>query len=173
MRLSVDVGGTFTDLVVVNGDGRLALYKTLTTSPDPIDGVLAVLETAASERGRTLREFLATADTFIHSTTRAINAVVTGTTAKTAFLVTAGNPDILVLREGGRADPFNYRIPFPPPYVPRSALLCNLPVIHEDDSIGHVASESHLVSNNHHRHSVSSKIAHDREHLADQLRIKR
>jgi N-methylhydantoinase A len=120
MRLSVDVGGTFTDLVVVNGDGRLALYKTLTTSPDPIDGVLAVLETAASERGRTLREFLAAADTFIHSTTRAINAVVTGTTAKTAFLVTAGHPDILVLREGGRADPFNYRIPFPPPYVPRS-----------------------------------------------------
>ena len=120
MRLSVDVGGTFTDLVVDNGDGRLELHKTSTTSPDPIDGILAVLGIAASGRGWTLREFLAAADTFIHSTTRAINAVVTGTTAKTAFLVTAGHPDILLIREGGRTDPFNYRVPYPQPYVPRS-----------------------------------------------------
>ena len=47
MRLSVDVGGTFTDLVVDNGDGRLELHKTSTTSPDPIDGILAVLGIAA------------------------------------------------------------------------------------------------------------------------------
>ena len=47
MRLSVDVGGTFTDLVVDDGDGRLELHKTSTTSPDPIDGILAVLEIAA------------------------------------------------------------------------------------------------------------------------------
>jgi N-methylhydantoinase A len=120
MRLSVDVGGTFTDLVVDDGDGRLELHKTSTTSPDPIDGILAVLEIAASGRGRTLREFLSLADTFIHSTTRAINAVVTGTTARTAFLVTAGHPDILLIREGGRTDPFNYRVPYPQPYVPRS-----------------------------------------------------
>jgi N-methylhydantoinase A len=120
MRLSVDVGGTFTDLVVDYGDGLLELHKTSTTSPDPLEGVLAVLEIAALGRGRTLREFVATADTFIHSTTRAINAVVTGTTAKTAFLVTAGHPDILLIREGGRSDPFNYRVPYPEPYVPRS-----------------------------------------------------
>jgi N-methylhydantoinase A len=120
MRLSVDVGGTFTDLVVDDGDGRLELHKTATTSPDPIDGILAVLEIAAVERGRTLHQFLATADTFIHGTTRAINAVVTGTTAKTAFLVTAGHPDILLIREGGRTDPFNYRVAYPEPYVPRS-----------------------------------------------------
>ena len=111
MRLSVDVGGTFTDLVVDDGDGRLELHKTSTTSPDPIDGILAVLEIAASGRGRTLREFLSASDTFIHGTTRAINAVVTGTTARTAFLVTAGHPDILLIREGGRTDPFNYRAP--------------------------------------------------------------
>jgi hypothetical protein len=70
MRLSVDVGGTFKALVVDGGDGRLELHKTSTTSPDPIDGILAVLEIAASGRSRTLREFLATSDTFIHGTTR-------------------------------------------------------------------------------------------------------
>src|SRR5258708_7746009 len=85
-----------------------------------MDGILAVLELAGSGRGRTLREFLSLADTFIHGTTRAINAVVTGTTARTAFLVTAGHPDILLIREGGRTDPFNYRVPYPQPYVPRS-----------------------------------------------------
>jgi N-methylhydantoinase A len=120
MRLSIDVGGTFTDLVVDNGAGVLEVHKTSTTSPDPIDGVLAVLELAAQGSGRSLRAFLAGVDTFIHSTTRAINAVVTGTAAKTAFLVTEGHPDILLIREGGRTDPFNYRIPYPPPYVPRS-----------------------------------------------------
>lgn len=120
MRLSVDVGGTFTDLVVDQGAGLLEVYKTSTTSPDPIDGILAVLELAARARDCTLREFLATAETFIHSTTRAINAVVTGTTATTAFLVTAGHPDVLLIREGGRTDPFNYRVPYPEPYVPRS-----------------------------------------------------
>jgi N-methylhydantoinase A len=120
MRLSVDVGGTFTDLVVDDGDGRLELHKTATTSPDPIDGILSVLEIAAVGRDRTLKEFLGTTDTFIHGTTRAINAVLTGTTAKTAFLVTAGHPDILLIREGGRTDPFNYRVAYPEPYVPRS-----------------------------------------------------
>ena len=56
----------------------------------------------------------------IHGTTHAINAIITGNTAKTAFLTTQGNPDILVLREGGRSEPFNQSVPFPQPYVPRS-----------------------------------------------------
>jgi N-methylhydantoinase A len=43
-----------------------------------------------------------------------------GATAKTAFLTTAGHPDILVLREGGRTDIFDLRRPYPEPYVPRS-----------------------------------------------------
>src|SRR5262249_41695501 len=41
-------------------------------------------------------------------------------TAKTALLVTEGHPDILVLREGGRLEPFNHRVPYPEPYVPRA-----------------------------------------------------
>ncbi len=57
----------------------------------------------------------------IHGTTRAINAIVTGNTARTALLVTQGHPDILVLREGGRhAARSDFNIPFPQPYVPRS-----------------------------------------------------
>ncbi len=56
----------------------------------------------------------------IHGTTHAINAIITGNTARTAFLTTAGHPDILVLREGGRIEPFNFVAPYPDPYVPRA-----------------------------------------------------
>jgi N-methylhydantoinase A len=120
LRLSVDVGGTFTDLVVDDGAGLLRAYKSPTTSPDPIDGIVDVVTLAAEDRGWSLARFLTATEVFIHSTTRAINAVVTGSTGRTALLTTAGHPDILLIREGGRTDPFNYRIPYPEPYVPRS-----------------------------------------------------
>ena len=121
MRLSVDVGGTFTDLVVDDGAGLLKVYKSPTTSPDPIEGVLDVVALAAAGEGRTTQALLAATDMFIHSTTRAINAVVTGKTARTAFLTTRGHPDILLVREGGRTRRLQlHRIPYPAPYVPRS-----------------------------------------------------
>ena len=65
-------------------------------------------------------ELLAAAELFIHGTTRAINAILTGTTAKTAFLTTEGHPDILLFREGGRIEPFDFTAPYPEPYVPRA-----------------------------------------------------
>ena len=71
-------------------------------------------------------DFLAQGETFIHGTTRAINAILTGSTARTAFLTTAGHPDILVIREGGRIEPFNFTVPYPEPYVPR-ALTFEIP----------------------------------------------
>ena len=57
---------------------------------------------------------------FVHGTTRAINAILTGSTARTAFLATEGHRDILLLREGGRLDPYDNTQPFPRPYVPRA-----------------------------------------------------
>jgi N-methylhydantoinase A len=120
MRLGVDTGGTFTDLVVEEPDGLVTMYKATTTPGDPSRGVLAALELAAADRGELLSDFLSRADMLVHGTTHAINAIITGNTARTAFLVTQGHPDILVLREGGRAEPFDHTVPFPEPYVPRS-----------------------------------------------------
>ena len=62
----------------------------------------------------------------MHGTTHAINAIVTGSTARTAFLTTEGHPDSLVFREGGRMEPFNFTVPYTEPYVPR-ALTFELP----------------------------------------------
>jgi len=125
LRLACDVGGTFTDLVVADG-AELRLYKAATTPDDPILGVLAAIALAALDFGCDTTAFLGKVESFVHATTRAINAVLTGTTARTAFLTTAGHRDILLLREGGRLDPYDNRRPFPKPYVPR-ALTFEIP----------------------------------------------
>ncbi len=120
MRMSIDVGGTFTDLMVDVPGHAATMFKSPTTYPDPIGGILGAIELAAAARGVAVPDLLAETEILFHSTTRAINAVVTGRAARTALLVTEGHPDILLIREGGRTDPFNYRNPYPAPYVPRS-----------------------------------------------------
>lgn len=120
MRLAVDTGGTFTDLVVHGDDERsVRMFKSATTSDNPVRGILDVLRIAADHRGVDLATFLGEATMLIHGTTRAINAVITGTTARTAFLSTEGHRDVLYFREGGRAHPFDFSHAYPEPYVPR------------------------------------------------------
>lgn len=120
MRFAVDTGGTFTDLVVEGDSGEVRMYKASTTPSDPVAGVLDTLALAATDYGLSLPDLLAKGDMLIHGTTHAINAIITGNTARTAFITTQGHPDILVLREGGRIEPFNFTVPYPQPYVPRS-----------------------------------------------------
>jgi len=118
-RISVDTGGTFTDVVVADDAGHFTIGKALTTPDRIYRGLEAALETAAASLGLGLDELLARADLFIYGTTRATNAIVTGDIARTAFLTTHGFPDILVLREGGKFNPHDFSTPFPRPYVPR------------------------------------------------------
>lgn len=123
MRLSCDTGGTFTDLLVEEADGTWLMTKASTIPQDPIQGVLAAVEKAARARGSSLAEFLGRAEFFIHGTTHALNAILTGNTARTALLTTRGHRDILMLREGGRSGPFAFDQPYPKPYVPRALTL--------------------------------------------------
>lgn len=119
MRFACDTGGTFTDLLVEDESGVLHMFKAPTTPEDPILGVLDSVQVAADAFGMSRQELLAKGQMFIHGTTRAINAIVTGSTARTALLTTRGNPDVLVFREGGRIEPFNFKVPYPEPYIPR------------------------------------------------------
>ncbi len=120
LRFAVDTGGTFTDLVVQDDSGEARLFKARTTPHDPIEGVLEALAVAARGYGQPLAEFLGRGRMLMHGTTHAINAIITGRTARTALLTTEGHPDILVLREGGRSETFNFTHPFPQPFVPRN-----------------------------------------------------
>ena len=118
LRISVDTGGTFTDVVVAEADGRLRIGKGLTSTHRAFEGIRAGLLQVAEELGTTTEDLLGRAEVFTYGTTRATNAIVEGKTAKTAFFTTEGFPDILLLREGGKHDPFR-QIPYQPPYVPR------------------------------------------------------
>ncbi|CAN7348851.1 hydantoinase/oxoprolinase family protein [Mesorhizobium sp. LjNodule214] len=118
LRMACDTGGTFTDLVVEDGN-EIRLFKASTTPDDPVRGVLDALDLAAKHYRLELGDFLNRGAMFVHGTTRAINAIITGKTAKTAFITTKGHRDILVVREGGRIEPFNFTVAYPEPYVPR------------------------------------------------------
>ena len=118
-RISVDTGGTFTDVVIADYQGRFTIGKALTTPARIYPGLEAALTSAAASLELDLPTVLARTAVFIYGTTRATNAIVTGDIARTAFLTTAGFPDVLVLREGGKFNPHDFAQPFPRPYVPR------------------------------------------------------
>ncbi|MBT5570390.1 MAG: hydantoinase/oxoprolinase family protein [Alphaproteobacteria bacterium] len=118
-RISVDTGGTFTDMVLVDEDGKFSIGKALTTPERISEGMFSALEVVAESVGKTARDLLAETNILIYGTTRATNAVVTKATARTAFLTTTGFRDILVLKEGGKHGPHDYSYDYPQPYIPR------------------------------------------------------
>jgi N-methylhydantoinase A len=119
-RIAVDTGGTFSDVVVTSNDSRaLWVNKALTTSERVFTGISEALGFTAGQLGLDLRGLLEQTDIFTYGTTFSTNAIITRDTAKTAFLTTLGHPDTLVLREGGKHNPFDFRGQYPEPYVPR------------------------------------------------------
>ncbi|MGH7265970.1 MAG: hydantoinase/oxoprolinase N-terminal domain-containing protein, partial [Candidatus Rokuibacteriota bacterium] len=93
MQIGVDIGGTFTDIVLLGDDGRLVATKVPTTPKDLLQGIAAgarrVLALAGAEAAGVAR--------FIHGTTVATNAVLERTGAVTGVLMTAGFEDVLEL----------------------------------------------------------------------------
>jgi N-methylhydantoinase A len=117
--VSVDTGGTFTDLVLADQRTVLGLFKSSTTPADLFQGIEAAIGVAADSVGVSTGELLGATRVFIYSTTHSTNAILQGKVAKTAFLTTRGNRDILLYREGGKDQPHNLALPYKTPYVPR------------------------------------------------------
>jgi N-methylhydantoinase A/oxoprolinase/acetone carboxylase beta subunit len=120
MRFACDTGGTFTDLTIEDANGVLEMFKAPTTPDDPIRGVLDVLGVAARAHEMPLATFLSRGEIFLHGTTHAINAIITGSIARTALICTEGHPDTLLLRTGGRGDPFDHTRAYPGPFISRA-----------------------------------------------------
>ena len=119
IKLTCDVGGTFTDVVLSDGAGRVALGKALTTPHSLIEGLLNAIDAAGSQIDLTREALLKACELFVYSTTQATNAIIQNRTARTALLCTDGFPDILLRREGGSMHLYDFRRPFPEPYIPR------------------------------------------------------
>jgi N-methylhydantoinase A len=121
-RVSVDVGGTFTDCLVLGEEGELRQFKSPTTPQDPSLGFLACLEKAAKDFRRPLGVFLADVDLLIHGTTLATNTLINENGAKTGLITTQGFQDVIEIRRGYkniRASMYNVFVPPYKPLVPR------------------------------------------------------
>jgi N-methylhydantoinase A len=87
VSISTDIGGTFTDVIVVDGDGAVLVAKSPTVPDDPIQGVIAALDGAGIS--------VTDADRFFHGTTIGINALLERKGAKVGFITTSGFRDLL------------------------------------------------------------------------------
>ena len=122
-RIGIDVGGTFTDLVAADVEGRVTMAKAASTPEDQSLGVMEGLTLLAREHGLDLRAFLAATDLVVHGTTVATNALLERKGAAVGMLTTEGHRDVIEMREGLKEDRYNLRMPPPVPLVPRARRL--------------------------------------------------
>ena len=118
-RIAVDIGGTFTDLVLQQDDGALLIAKTLSTPGDVTQGVMRALDLVAGRLGLESGRVLARCGMFVHGSTIATNTMLERSGACVGLLVTEGFRDSLVIRRGVREDMWDHRTPFAPVLVPR------------------------------------------------------
>ena len=112
--LGVDVGGTFTDLVLYDdAAGEIRILKTLSTPKNQSEGILTGIRRLGLDAGRI--------DRFVHGTTVATNTALERDGARLAIVTTAGHRDVLVVGKGNRTVMYNIKAPPVRPLVARSA----------------------------------------------------
>ncbi|HSB05054.1 MAG TPA: hydantoinase/oxoprolinase family protein, partial [Thermodesulfobacteriota bacterium] len=115
-RLGCDIGGTFTDFVLLNDQtGEIKINKCLTTPGDPSDAV----EQGIRELEIKAPGFVEVMDEVIHGTTLVINSIIERKGAKTGLITTKGFRDVLEIGRGIRYAPYDIFAEFPKPLIPR------------------------------------------------------
>ena len=120
MRLGIDIGGTFTDFVLLDDEsGRITTYKCLTTPRDPSDAI----EEGICELTKQVPSCVDDLQEIIHGTTLVINAIIERKGACTGLITTQGFRDVLELGREIRYAPYDVFAEFPEPLVPRHRRL--------------------------------------------------
>ena len=122
-RIGIDVGGTFTDYLLLDERGGTRAHKVLSTPADPSQAVLQGLDELAAGIGLSLSEFLRRVEIIVHGTTVTTNAVLTGRTARAGLITTQGFRDALEMRRGVRESFYDNKLTAPRPLVPRRLRL--------------------------------------------------
>jgi len=112
VRLGVDIGGTFTDLVAVAADGAIAVRKVATTPEDPAVGMFRAIEPLPGP-----------VELLVHGTTIATNALLERRGARVVLVTTRGFEDLLWLRRQDRAALYDLTRDHAPPLVARTDVL--------------------------------------------------
>jgi N-methylhydantoinase A len=119
-RLGCDIGGTFTDFVLLNDrTGEIKINKCLTTPSDPSDAV----EQGIREMEEKTPDIMGNLDEIIHGTTLVINSIIERKGAKTGLITTKGFRDVLELGREIRYAPYDIFAEFPKPLIPRRLRL--------------------------------------------------
>lgn len=118
-RIGVDIGGTFTDCVVITNNGSIYTFKELSTPEDQSIGLYNVIKKAAGFFEKDLNEFLGGADLFVHGTTVATNTLLTDTGAKMGLILTKGFRDTIEMRRAHKDNIWDLFLYTPKPLVPR------------------------------------------------------
>ena len=121
-RVCIDVGGTFTDCLVMDETGLLQKFKASTTPRDPSIGLMDVMKKAARHYKVDVKEFLSQISVLVHGTTLATNIILTGRGARAGMITTKGFRDSIEIRRGIKPiDVSLYNLFIPPnePLVPR------------------------------------------------------
>ncbi|HSB84898.1 MAG TPA: hydantoinase/oxoprolinase family protein [Ilumatobacteraceae bacterium] len=120
-RLAVDIGGTFTDVVLIDASsGRVVVDKTLTTPSAPLDGVRTGVRQLLAKAGVRPAEITAP---IVHATTLITNALIEGKIGRAGVVTTAGFGDTMLIRDEHRYDMYDLQIEFPSPPVPRDRVV--------------------------------------------------
>jgi N-methylhydantoinase A len=116
-RMAVDIGGTFTDVVLLDGaTGRVVVDKTLTTPAAPLDGVRTGVTQLLAKAGISPSDVDAP---IVHATTLITNALIEGKTGRAGLVTTKGFGDTLLIRDEHRYDMYDLQIEFPAPPISR------------------------------------------------------
>lgn len=118
-KLGVDIGGTFTDLILISDRGDTTVHKTLSTPADPSIGFINGIRELSEMTRIPFEQFVGSIDTIVHGTTVATNALLTLRGAKTALVTTKGLRDALEMRRGIREEQYNNRYRNVQPLAPR------------------------------------------------------
>lgn len=123
-RIGIDVGGTFTDFVGVDGAGACTFVKSPSTPDDPSIGVMTGLGVLAEALGLDRATLLARTERIVHGTTVATNALLERKGARVGLVTTRGHRDVIEMREGLKPEErYNLRMTPPEPLVPRNLRL--------------------------------------------------
>ena len=142
VRVAVDIGGTFTDIVVMSGDGILHESKVSTTPDDPSRAVVAGLDALLKELGHSG----ARVEEVLHGTTVGSNTILQRTGAKTGLITTRGFRDVLEIGRIRMPDMFDLTWDKPKPLVPRRHRLEIAERIAADGSIVEPLNEASVVA---------------------------
>ncbi len=120
-RIGIDIGGTFTDVVIAREDGSIVRDKALTTPADYTDGIVAALERAAGSvhAGGSVAEILSKTENIVNGTTVVTNAIAQLTGRKVGLLTTRGFKQQIYIHRGARQIQLDLQKDIPPPEIVR------------------------------------------------------